>query len=316
MSSLLKSPARSGLFLVVLLLLLTNLLTNCTTNAPAVNTPTLIPVPTPLLAPPRAQVPLFSHVYLIVMENQEYNAIVGNPNLPYLNSLIARYALATNYHAIAHPSQPNYIALFSGSTQGVQDDDVHNLDAPNLADQLEATGKSWRLYAQNVRSGCFTSDGSSNHAEGPGLYVRTHNPAISFNSISGSASRCANIQGLSQFDPAAADYEFIAPDACNDMHDCSAATGDQFLAGFVPKILNSSAWQQGGVLFIVWDEGTSNQGGGGHIPLLVISNLVPRGYQSSLEHDHYSLLRTIEDAWALPCLEQACSANNLGEFFP
>ncbi len=311
MSTLFKSPALV-LFLVVLLLLLAN----CTPSAPVVNSPTLIPVPSPLFAPPRAHVPAFSHVYIIVMENQEYDAIVGNPNLPYLNGLIARYALAKNYYAIAHPSQPNYIALFSGSTQGVQDDEVHNLDAPTVADQLETKGKTWRLYAQNFRSECFTGDGSSNHEEGPGLYVRTHNPAISFNSISGSPSRCANIQGFSQIDPAAANYEFITPDACNDMHDCPPATGDEFLAGFVPKILNSSAWQQGGVLFIVWDEGTTDQGGGGHVPLLIVSNLVPRGYQSAVEHDHYSLLRTIQDAWALPCLEQACQANNLGEFFP
>ncbi|HEY7970906.1 MAG TPA: alkaline phosphatase family protein, partial [Candidatus Limnocylindrales bacterium] len=95
-------------------------------------------------------VPSFSHVYLIVMENHEYGSIVGNTQAPYLNALIRHYGLATNYHAVAHPSEPNYLALFAGSTFGVHDDGVYNLGGRNLADQLAARGRSWHVYAQDL----------------------------------------------------------------------------------------------------------------------------------------------------------------------
>ena len=99
------------------------------------------------------------------------------------------------------------------------------------------------------------------------------------------------------------------------MHDCPIATGDSFLHGFVPTILNSPAWQQGGVIFIVWDESEALVGRN-QVPALVISTAVPEGFQSNVAHDHYSLLRTIEDAWGLDCLNKSCGASNMNEFFP
>ena len=98
--------------------------------------------------------PEFDHVYLIVMENREYGSIVGNPDAPYINSLIASYGLATNYDAIGHPSEPNYIALFAGSTLGVTSDGRYDLAADNLADQVDAAGKSWHVYEQDYPGEC------------------------------------------------------------------------------------------------------------------------------------------------------------------
>lgn len=277
--------------------------------------PSLTPVQVPSQQSSAVSVPAFSHIYVIVMENQEFNSIVGSPNAPYLNSLVAQYGLATNYDAVSHPSEPNYLALFSGSTQGVTDDGRHDIAGQNLVDQLEAKGKTWKIYAQNLPSSCFTGMSASGGEDGPGTYARRHEPAISFTDISGSPTRCANITNLEHFDAGAGNFEFIAPNDCSNMHSCPIADGDTFLKGFVPKILTSAAWQQGGVVFIVWDEGTSNQGGGGHVPLIVISNSMQKGMRSGTAHNHYSLLRTIEDAWGLGCLNETCSANNLGEFF-
>jgi phosphatidylinositol-3-phosphatase len=278
------------------------------TSAPATRTPTTI-------APTATASPIFSRVYVIVMENKDYGDIVGSANAPYINSLIAQYGLATNYTAVAHPSEPNYLALFSGSTQGATGDGVYNLDGANLADQLEAKDKTWRVFAENVPPNCFSGEVGINGEDGIGFYARKHNPAISFTDISGAPLRCANITDFTHFDPAAADYALIVPNLCNDMHDCSVAAGDNFLKGLVPKILNSSAWKDGGVLFITWDEGTTNAGGGGRVPLLIISSRVPKGFQSATAHDHYSLVRTIEDAWGLGCLNESCKANTLDEFF-
>jgi hypothetical protein len=259
--------------------------------------------------------PRFSHVYLIVLENHDLAAVIGNPAAPYLNSLAAGYGLATNYSAVAVPSQPNYIALFGGSTKGVADNANHDLAGPNLADELEAKGHSWRVFAQNVPTGCFTGAEASGGPDGTGTYARKHEPAISFTDISTNPARCANITDFSHFDPAAADFELIVPNLCKDMHDCAVDVGDHFMAGFVPRILDSPAFKQGSALFITFDEGTTSRGDQ-HVATLVIGPGVPPGMQSSVAHTHYSLLRSIEDTWGLGCIDESCDANNLAEFFP
>jgi hypothetical protein len=276
------------------------------------------PAPASSVAGARASGPLsFSHVYLIVLENEEYGSLVGSADAPYFNSLISSYGLATNYFGVAHPSQPNYLALFSGSTQGVTDDSNHDVSATNLADQLEAKGKSWAVFAQDYPGNCFTGATKGGSGEGigaKGSYARKHNPAISFTDISTNPTRCAHITNLAAFDPAAADFELIVPNQCNDMHSCPISTGDEFLRAFVPKITSSAAFA-GSVLFITFDEGDSNAGGGGHVATVVVSPLVKPGFQSAAKYDHYSLLRTIEDAWVLGCLGQACAASDMMAFF-
>ena len=261
--------------------------------------------------------PGFSHVYVLILENKEYSSIVGRASAPYLNSLIANYGLATDYTGVSHPSEPNYIALFSGSTQGVTNDGTHNLSATNLADQLEARGKTWSVFEQDYPGGCYAGSTRSGNGEGigaAGYYARKHDPAISFTDISSSPARCARITNFAHFDPAAADFELIVPNDCNDMHSCPTAAGDAFLKTFVPRITGSPAFADS-VLFITFDEGTSDIGGGGRIATVVVSPLTRAGFTSATPHNHYSMLRTIEDAWGLGCLAKACGAGNLGEFF-
>jgi hypothetical protein len=277
---------------------------------------TATPARTPTPVASSGGLPAFKHVYVVIMENEESTSIVGSSNAPYINSLIARYGLATNYTAVAHPSEPNYIALFSGSTHGVTDDGRHDLSGKNLADQIEAHGRDWRVYEQNLpATPCFTGSSSSGGADGSGTYARKHNPAISFTDISGDPARCSKIQDFSHLDPAAADYELIVPNLCNDMHDCSVKTGDTFLKGFLPKILDSPA-MAGSALFLTWDEGSSSAGGGGVVATVVIGPGVPAGFRSGTRYTHYSLVRTIEDAWGLGCLASSCSANDLRAFWP
>jgi len=279
--------------------------------------PAATPRATPTKAPPAASgsLPAFRHVYVVVMENEESTSIVGSVNAPYINSLVARYGLATNYTAVDHPSEPNYIALFSGAIHGVTDDGVYNLSGKNLADQIEAHGRDWRVYAQNLPDApCFTGSSSSGGPDGAGKYARKHNPAISFTDISGNPARCAKIQNFSHFDPAAADYELIVPNLCNDMHDCSVKTGDTFLKGFLPRIIDSPA-MAGSVLFLTWDEGSSGVGGGGIVATVVIGPGVTAGFTSGTRYTHYSLVRTIENAWGLGCLASACNANDLRAFW-
>ncbi len=264
-----------------------------------------------------AAIPVFDHIYLIVMENHDYGAIVGNAQAPYINGLIASGGLATQWYATTHPSQPNYLALFAGSTFGIVDDGVHHLQHTNLVDQLAAAHRTWRVYAQDYPGNCSPAASAAGPVDLAGLagtYVRKHDPAMSFTDISGSATRCARISRLTGFDPAAADVELIVPNLSNDMHDGTIAQGDSFLRSFVPMITGSAAFANS-LLVITWDEGSSNLGGGGHVATILVSGAVVAGTRSAVHHDHFSWLRTVEDAWGLPCMRSTCQAADLGEFF-
>jgi acid phosphatase len=252
------------------------------------------------------------HVYLIVLENHSYDDIVGSDDTPFLGSLAERFGLASRYEAVAHPSQPNYLALFSGSTQGVDDNEIHDLRARNLGDLLERAGRTWRVYAENVPPTCFQGAEASDGPDGRGTYARKHEPAISFTDISADAERCANITPLSSFDPAAADFELIIPNLCHDMHDCSRRIGDDWLRSFVPRITTSASWRDGGVLFITFDE--SDEESDQRVATFVISPRTPPGFRSDTAHTHYSLLRTIEATWDLGCLAEECHSSTMAEF--
>ena len=269
--------------------------------------------------------PNFDHIYIIVMENKESTAIIGSDRAPYLNSLIGQSGLATSYTGVSHPSLPNYLALWSGSTHGITDDNIHDLAGPTLADQLDAAGKSWSVFAENypvaaagATPTCFTKATSSGGEDGSGNYSRKHNPAMSFTSLSADPTRCSqHVTDFTHFDAAAVNFSFIVPNACHDMHDCPVSEGDKWIQQWLPQhILNTPTWKNSNsAIFITWDEGETAKDGGGNVPLIVISHQTPAGFRSQMPFDHYSLLLTIERAWGLGCLSSACQATDLSAFF-
>jgi phospholipase C len=236
--------------------------------------------------------------------------------MPYLYGLSATYGRADRFYAVTHPSLPNYLAFWSGSTQGVTDDATHDLSAESLSNQLTAAGRSWRTYAQGYPTGgCNTAGSYSGGVDGPGAagaYARKHNPAMSFTFVSG-GSQCANIQPLARFDPNV-NFAFVAPNLCNDMHDCSSAQGDAFLQAFLPKVFAAPDWAHT-LLVVSFDEGTTDVNGGGRV-FTMIARQGLAGLTSTTAHDHYGLLRTVEDIFGLPCLGASCSATPLDEFLP
>jgi phospholipase C len=250
---------------------------------------------------------------VVWLENHEATAVTST-SMPYLYGLSTTYGRADQFYGVAHPSLPNYLAFWSGSTQGVTDDGTYNLSGPSLSSQMAAAGRSWRTYAQNYPgTGCNTGSSYSGGADGPGVagtYVRKHNPAMSFTSVSTTA-QCANIQPLASFDPNV-NVAFVVPNLCNDAHDCSLATADAFLKGFVSKVTSAPDWAHT-LLVISFDEGTTSTNGGGRIFTAVVRQGLS-GVVSTTQHNHYSLLRTIENLNGLPCLGSACNANTLSEF--
>lgn len=285
-------------------------------GSPSVSSPPVAPsVASGSLPESTAKLPAFGKVWVVVLENTSFDRIVDSQEAPFLSGLIAQGGLAEAYSGVGRPSQPNYLAMFSGSTHGVTDDHSHDIDAPNLADQLEAAGRTWGEYAENVPPDCFAGATATEGPDGPGEYARKHAPAISFDSIRSNPARCANIHDLAAFEPGAVDYSLIVPNLCHDMHDCSIAEGDAWLGQFVPRITGSAAFRDGGLLLVTFDEGDPHAEGNARVATIVVSPLVVAGQRSSVSHDHYSLLRTIQSAWGLDCLAESCRANTLAEFF-
>ena len=288
----------------------------------------------------------FQHVFVIMMENTGYNALIGNPNAPWINQAAQTYGLATNYYGVTHPSQPNYIAATSGSTNGVTVDTDVNINVPNIVDQLEAHGKTWKAYMQSFSlcNGDVTASSCGNQ-----LYERKHDPFISYTDVQSNPARTANIVDFSQFSTDLAnnnvpDYSWISPDQCHDMHGRAAPStdpcsynneqqliqaGDTFLNQTVSAIMNSHAWTGNSVIFITWDEsdytGSGFNGfgddrgccdsvpgqGGGNVVTITISHSDHSARTSSVAYNHYSMLATIEDGWKLGCLVYTCDTTNV-----
>jgi len=287
----------------------------------------------------RSDLKNFQHVFVIMMENTGYSHLIGNPKAPWINSAATTNGLATNYTGVSHPSQPNYIAATSGSTHGVADDNDTTIDVANIVDQVEASGRTWKAYMQSM-SLCATK---FDHACGNQLYERKHNPFVSYHDVQTNPSRMANIVDFSQLDAdlasgSVANYVWISPDQCNDMHGrfvplpttdpCSfdhendlIATGDAFLASTVGMITSSSAWTGNSVIFVTWDESdfpfVDTSGccdavpGGGHVVTLVISHSDHTARTSSVAYNHYSMLATIQQGWQLGCLALTCDSANV-----
>jgi acid phosphatase len=245
--------------------------------------------------------PPIDHVFVIVMENHAYGEVVGSASAPYFNSQIPSGALGESYFAVAHPSLPNYLSLIGGSTFGTTSDCTTCLvSAPNIADNVEAAGRTWKAYMESMPSPCFVGDSYP--------YMQKHNPFIYFNDIRTNSARCGqHVVPYSQMSTdlksatTTPNYAFITPNMCNDTHDCAVSSGDAWLSAQVPLILGSPAFKtQHSLLAIVWDEDDSSASN--QVPLLLLGPAAGAGTKSLVSYSHYSLLHTIETGLGLPTM--------------
>jgi hypothetical protein len=242
----------------------------------------------------------YDHVIWIFMENQGFNQVIGSSSAPYGNQLANACGLATNYSAITHPSLPNYIAATSGDYWGIQDDNPpasHPLSVPSIYSQVKAAGKTWRDYEESAPGNCPRS------AAYP--YAVKHDPAPYFTGI---AADCAiwdvplgtTASGALQHDLAADTlpaFAFVTPNLCDDTHDCSISTGDDWLKSWVPMITASPGYRAGKTaLVITWDE---DDGGSNQVATIVVSPTTTPGTRSGTAFNHYSLLKTTEELLGL-----------------
>lgn len=265
-------------------------------------------------------------VYFVILENHSYNQIVGNGNMPFLNSLITAKSVADSYYANTHPSIGNYFMLTTG--QIITNDDAFAgvVSADNLARELTAAGKSWRVYAESLPSAGFLGDNS-------GAYVKRHNPFAYFSDVTNSSAQAQNIVPFTQLPSAlsggaTADFNYILPNQNDNMHDCPAGmttcsdtdkerTADAWLQANLTPILNNADFQQRGLLIITLDESldTDVANGGGHVVTVLAGPKAKDAYRSTAFYQHQSLLRLVCDELGCPAKPgAAATAAPMNEF--
>jgi phosphatidylinositol-3-phosphatase len=256
-------------------------------------------------------------VFTIVMENHSRGQIFGNKQAPYINQLANDHAVAEGYHdSFVHPSAPNYFWMVAGQNFGILDNGdpmSHHLDArSHIADQIELAGLSWKSYQESMGKPCSLTS--------HGRYAAKHNPFVYFNDINGwdgtafhPEQRCnAHVVDYTQLDidiaaGALPSYVFITPNLDSDMHDGSISLGDSWLANEIPKLMATDNYKNGGVIFLMWDEGGGSPASDDP-PFIAISPNAVHGMKSQVDYDTTSYVKTVQSILgleALPCAAPA-----------
>jgi Phosphoesterase family len=287
--------------------------------------------------------PQYDHVFLIIMENEGYNQVVGNQFAPILNALANDYGLATNYTGVADPSEPNYVAMLGGDFFGISSDDPYwfpgqTVSADNLMSQLERAGKTWRGYFQSMpypgyRGYCYP-DKCNGIPDADTQYVAKHNGIVNFANLQ-TPAELGKMFPFTQLsvDLAAGtvpDFSYVVPNECNDMHGAPPwcvdsgntgtvqqsfliAQGDKFVGDVVNEITSSSMWQAGNnAIVVTFDEGNTATA---QILTIVITSHGPRGVQDKTSFNHFSLLASVQQTFGLGCLLNSCTANPMTSLF-
>jgi phosphatidylinositol-3-phosphatase len=253
--------------------------------------------------PAFAALPSYAHIVVVVEENHSYSEVIGNSNAPYITSLANNGAKMTQSFAVTHPSQPNYLALFSGSTQGITDDSCpHTFSSQNLGHQLSNAGKTFKGYSESMPSDGYTGCTSGN-------YARKHNPWVDFSNVPSSSNlRFADFPSTFSDLPK---VSFVIPNLCNDMHDCSVSTGDTWLKNHLGAY---ATWAKANnsLLVVTFDE--DDHSASNRIPTLFYGAHIATGSYS--EHiSHYTVLRTLESLNGLGCTGNSCSVSAITDIW-
>ncbi len=261
------------------------------------NAPVVAPIAREIQA--ASGLPRPDHVIVVIEENKSFGQIVGNTkHAPYLNSLLPRAAVLTNSHGVAHPSQPNYFALFSGvpNTDGDSCDvDGVGRNIPNLGGELLNAHDTFVGYAEDLPSVGFTGCYA-------GQYARKHVPWTHFEDIPPKDSRPYSDFPAFEKLPTVA---FVVPNLLDDMHSASIDRGDAWLRAHLAPLIDWSLKHRS-LVVITWDE--DNGTAANHIPTLFLGQMVKPG-SYDVPVTHYDVLRTIEDFYGLPHAGGSASAS-------
>ncbi len=254
-------------------------------------------LPMLLIAQPAmsGELPRPDHIVIVIEENKSFSQIIGNPEAPWINELARRGALFTQSCGITHPSQPNYLALFSGTTRGISSNTCPlDLDGDNLASQLIAKGLSFVSYSESMPepgyAGCIW-----------GAYMRKHNPVANWKEL---AAYNLPFKSFPQDYAQLPTVAFVIPDQRNDMHDGSIAQGDAWLKKNMERYAQW-AMTHNSLLIVTFDEDDGSENN--RIATIFLGAVVKPGRYGQ-RIDHYSLLRMVEELYGLPYLGESFSA--------
>lgn len=285
-------------------------------SKPILPTETPAPTATATLSPtPDTGVPAFSHIVVIVLENHEFGSVIGSSSMPIFNDWANKYTLLSQIYAIRHPSLPNYMALIGGDTFGLTKNCTDCVvNAPSLPDLIEASGRTWKAYMEDMPEPCYVGDTDT--------YVQKHNPFMYFDPIRLNQDRCTrSVVPFTQLDADLEagdlpDFVFISPNQCHNAHSCDEKTADLWLGTHVPFLLAYPEIAQNGLIILTWDEGQGDHGccgvaAGGRIATVLISPLAKKSFIDDTPYTTYSLLKTISAAWRMPYLGEAAKDENV-----
>jgi len=252
---------------------------------------------TPTLGGSAPSLPRPDHIVMVIEENHSYSQIIDSPDAPYMNRLATQGAVFTQSFGVTYPSQPNYLALFSGSTQGITDNSCpHTFTTPNLGHALIAEGLTFAGYSEDLPSvGSLICS--------VGLYARKHNPWVNWqDSVANGLPGSANVP-LTDFPTEYSTLptvSVIVPNQVNDMHHGNnpeaIQTGDRWLREHLDAYVQW-AQEHNSLLIVTWDE--DNKKENNRIVTLFVGPMVQTGrYEQRITH--YNVLRTIEDLYGLP----------------
>lgn len=290
-----SSPWRSASILAVVGLVSILLLTSCGSPQPSPTSPgrtsTSATASSVAASPTRSPVaststhtetPRPDHIVVVMMENHSYSDVIGNPSAPYINSLANSGASFSESFAITHPSEPNYLAVFSGSTQGLTDDSCpHTYDRPNLATELRQTGGTFVGYSESLPTAGYTGCGG-------GSYARKHVPWVDFSALPASVNQpFTSFPGNYAHLPTLA---FVIPSLAHDMHNGTVGQGDQWLQHNLSRYAHWAATHDS-LLVLTWDEDDHSEHN--QIPTIITGvHVQPGRYPEKITH--YRLLRTLQ----------------------
>ena len=263
----------------------------------------------------------FGHVVIVVEENANYASVVGaTSTMPYLNSLISSYGLATQYYSNTHPSIGNYMMLTTGQVLTNNDNETPTsfpVSVNNVVRELAANGKTWKAYAEDLPSVGYLGGDTGN-------YVPRHVPLAYLTDVQGSAAGKQTLVPFTQFavDLASGqlpNYSFVTPDLCDDAHNCGLDVADAWLKTNIAPLLASSPFKDDGLLIITFDEsGDDDTHGGGRVAAVIVSPKFSKpGYQSTTLYQHESTLRLMLEGLGISTLlpGAAATAPTMWEFF-
>ncbi|GAP86749.1 putative acid phosphatase phoa [Rosellinia necatrix] len=265
---------------------------------------------TALTLSPTSNVPgaKFDRFVQIFLENEDFAIAAGDPNLKYLAS---KGILLDNYYAITHPSQPNYIVAGGASTHGITDDSFRRIgpDTETIVDLLEAAQVSWGIYQEDMPYSGFQGS-YVNQKNGANDYVRKHNPLVSYDSVGTDINRLAKTKNFTVFNSDLASeklpqWMFITPNMTNDGHDTSVTVAGKWARGFLEPLLADARFNGPSTLVVLTFDESESYVAPNRVFAVLLGGAVPAGRAGttdSARYDHYSLVRSVEDNWALGSL--------------